>query len=83
MFEGSDYPKSLDEDLFDSWFEKGRASLMPYTYMLIIWDELENEYFPVYVEQRSEIQSYEKYGSTPERQSLIAAYDLYSESRMG
>ncbi|MGY6520841.1 MAG: hypothetical protein ACXIUD_03885 [Mongoliitalea sp.] len=83
MFDSPDYPLSLDEDQFDAWLEKGRNSVMPYTYLLIIWDELEHRYIPVYVENRSDIHSYNKYGTTPERQSLIAAYDLFSESRVG
>lgn len=83
MFDSPDYPMSLQESVFESWLEKGRSSVMPYTYLLIIWDELENSYFPVYVETRGEIHSYSKYGTSPERQTMIAAYDLFSESRVG
>jgi hypothetical protein len=50
---------------------------------LIIWDELEGEYLPVYVEKRADLMSYEKYGTSPAQQLLVAAYDLYSESRVG
>jgi hypothetical protein len=63
MFNSSEYPKSLEESRFTTWLEQGRASRIPYTYLLIIWDELEGEY--------------------PAQQLLVAAYDLYSESRVG
>ncbi|WP_143960624.1 hypothetical protein [Litoribacter populi] len=83
MFDSPDYPQPLEESTFEKWLEQGRTSLMPYAYLLIIWDELEEEYSPVYVEKRENLSDYRKYGTTPERQSLIAAYDLYSESRVG
>lgn len=83
MFDNSNYPKTLDEALFESWLETGRASKIPFAYMLILWDEIEQQYIPVYVEKRSEIEGYEKYGASPVRQLLVAAYDLYSESRVG
>jgi hypothetical protein len=83
MFEGPDYPQPLEESVFENWLEEGRASKMPYAYLLVVWDELENRYLPVYVEDREGLSSYERYGSTPERQSLVAAYDLYSESKVG
>jgi hypothetical protein len=51
--------------------------------LLILWDELEGEYLPVYIERRDELFSYEKYGASPAQQVLVAAYDLYSESRVG
>jgi len=53
------------------------------SYLLIIWDELEQEYQPIYIEKRAELTSYEKYGTSPAQQLLVAAYDLYSESRVG
>ncbi|MBT0810731.1 hypothetical protein KIH41_05500 [Litoribacter ruber] len=83
MFDSPDYPKPLSESDFENWLEEGRNSPMPYSYLLIVWDELEARYIPVYVESREELQSYPKYGSSPERQSLIAAYDIYSESKVG
>jgi hypothetical protein len=82
MFNSSEYPKPLDESLFNTWLEQGRASRIPYAYLLIIWDELEGEYLPVYVEKRTDLLSYEKYGTSPAQQLLVAAYDLYSESRV-
>lgn len=83
MFDGPDYPKSLDESLFESWFETGRASRIPYSYLLIVWDEVEGKYFPVFSESRGEIERFERYGESPVRQTLVAAYDLFSESRVG
>lgn len=82
MFDSPDFPLSLDEKEFESWMETGRESKISYAYMLVIWDELEVKYSPVYVENRSEIGRFDRFGDSPERQSLIAAYDLYSESRV-
>jgi hypothetical protein len=82
MFDSTEYPKSLDEAVFDSWLEQGRASKIPYAYLLLVWDELDEKYFPVFIENRAEIDAFEKYGDSPVRQVLVAAYDLYSESRV-
>jgi hypothetical protein len=82
MFESPDYPKALAESVFDSWLEKGRSSKISYAYILIVWDELEATYFPVFVEGREQLQDYERYGISSQRQTLVAAYDLYSESRI-
>ncbi len=82
MFDGSDFPKSLDEDLFDAWLANGRESKLSYNYLLIIWDELESGYQPVYVESRGEISDYAKHKISTGREKLVAAYDLYSESRI-
>lgn len=82
MFDSPDYPKSLPESLFDSWFEQGRSSRIPYAYLLIVWDEMEGKYRPVFVEKRIEIEGYEKYGQSPATQTLVAAYDLFSEGRI-
>lgn len=81
MFEGSDFPKSLDEELFDSWLESGRQSKLSYNYLLIIWNEIESEFQPVYVEDRDTLNDYAK-AETSSRELLVAAYDLYSESRI-
>ncbi len=83
MFDSPDYPQPLEEALFESWLESGRASKIPYAYLLIIWDEIEGKFLPVYAEDRTGIDDYEKYGNSPARQLLVAAYDLYSESRVG
>ncbi len=79
MFEGQDYPKALDEETFNRWLEKGRLSKIAYSHLLIVWDDYESAYRPVYVSHRDEIEAYRKPGS---RERLVAAYDLYSESRI-
>ncbi|MGJ3234383.1 hypothetical protein [Marivirga sp.] len=83
MFEGSDFPKSLEEDMFEAWLETGRNSKIGYKYLLIIWDNYDDDYQPLYVEERESIHKYERYESSTGRESLVAAYDLYSESRVG
>ncbi|WP_194777171.1 hypothetical protein [Pararhodonellum marinum] len=82
MFEGPNYPESLDESVFEEWLEKGRSSKIPYAYLMVIWDELDGLYAPVYVELRSELKKYARYGQAPDHQLLVAAYDLYSETRV-
>ena len=82
MFENSDYPKSLDETLFSEWLEKGRESKIPYGYLLIIWEEVDSVYQPTYVENRDELKEYKILENSSSRESLIAIYDLYSESRI-
>jgi hypothetical protein len=78
MFDGRDYPKSLDEEVFNLWLEKGRSSKMGYLYLLIVWNEYDSEYQPVYSASREDIEKLKN--SSGER--LVAAYDLYSESRV-
>lgn len=82
MFDGSDFPKSLDEDLFETWLEEGRTSKISYSYLLIVWDDFESAYQPVYVQHRDQMQEYERYETSIGRESLVAAYDLYSQSRI-
>ena len=79
MFDGPDYPKALDENDFTQWLENGRVARIGYTYLVIIWDEYESVYQPVYVSDREEIESLKESGN---RERFIAAYDLYSESRI-
>jgi hypothetical protein len=79
MFEGREYPKSLDEAVFNRWLESGRQSKLRYLYLLVVWDEYDSDYHPVYAERRTEIESYREAGR---RERLVAAYDLYSESRI-
>jgi hypothetical protein len=79
MFEGLEYPKGLDEEVFNGWLENGRSSKIGYSHLLIVWDDYESAYLPVYVSQRDDIKSYQRAGS---RERLVAAYDLYSESRI-
>ncbi|MBT1708850.1 hypothetical protein KK062_11485 [Fulvivirgaceae bacterium PWU5] len=82
MFEGSDFPKSLDEETFNLWLENGRQSKIGYSHLLIVWDEYDSTYHPLYVESREEIEGYQKNNQSTGRESLVAVYDLYSESRI-
>jgi hypothetical protein len=79
MFDGPNFPKSLGEEVFNRWLENGRQSKLGYHYLLIVWDEYESSYQPVYTESREEMMKHKTSGS---RERLIAAYDLYSESRI-
>jgi hypothetical protein len=82
MFDGPGFPKSLDEEVFDGWLEKGRQSKIGYNYLLVVWDEYESAYKPVYAAQRDEFKQYQKDKTSVGREQLVAAYDLYSESRI-
>jgi len=82
MFEAQDYPKSIKEELFESWLEEGRASKISYNFLLIVWNVYDEKYNPVYVESREEIKNYELYPEAKGSEALIAVYDLYSESRV-
>ena len=83
MFDSSDYPKSLDEELFDTWLEEGRAKKISYNYLMIIWNAFEEKYLPVYAEDRQEFNGYEPYPNNSGQEGLVAIYDLYSGSRIG
>ena len=77
MFDSPEFPKALDEELFNEWLENGRLNRIGYHYLLIIWDEYEASYRPVYVHNREEIKQYKT-----NRERLIAVYDVHSESRI-
>ena len=79
MFEGPDFPKALDEVVFNHWLENGRLSKIGHNYLVIVWDDYESEYKPIYVAHRVEIKTYQ---TSKSRERFIAAYDLYSESRI-
>ncbi|HEY9116428.1 MAG TPA: hypothetical protein VIN11_01310 [Roseivirga sp.] len=82
MFESPEYPKALDEKIFEQWLEDGRESKMRYEYMLVLWDELDQKYCPEYINERSQFNSYPIWGTGVGHQYLIAIYDLFSESRI-
>jgi len=82
MFDSQEYPTSLEESQFESWLEEGRESKMPYEFMLIVWDELEGSYHPEYVESRNEINKHPIWGEAAGYTSIIAVYNLFSESRI-
>ena len=79
MFDGPDFPKALDEEVFNRWLENGRLSKIGYNYLLVVWDDYESAYQPIYVAHREEIKPYK---TSRSRERFIAAYDLYSESRI-
>lgn len=80
MFENHNYPKSLDEESFESWLEKGRKSNLGYNYLLVVWNMQEEDFKPVYLDQRDKIEDYNT--NIDSQEVLIAAYDIYSESRI-
>jgi hypothetical protein len=82
MFNGATFPKPLEEEVFEAWPATGRASKIGYKYLLIIWDNYDDDYQAIYAEERDSIRKYERYESSTGRESLVAAYDLYSESRI-
>lgn len=82
MFNGPDFPKALDEETFSQWMEDGRQRKLGYQYLLVIWDLYDSEFRPLYVRQREDISGFEKYPLSTGREALVAAYDLYSESRV-
>ncbi|MGK7390122.1 MAG: hypothetical protein ACNS60_07215 [Candidatus Cyclobacteriaceae bacterium M2_1C_046] len=82
MFDSNQFPAALDNELFEQWLEEGRQSLISYSFLLIVWDDFESAYKPVYAENRNEIDQFERYGQAKGHESLVAAYDLFSESRV-
>ncbi len=74
------YGKSLGEETFDSWLEKGRSSNLGYHYLLVIWNTFDEEYQPAFVSTRDDLADYKSHLSMEE--ILVAIYDLYSESRI-
>lgn len=82
MFDSREYPKPLAEQEFEQWLIEGRESKMSYEYMLVVWDDLESEYHPEFVEDRSKIRKYPLWGESGGHSSIVAVYDLYSEARI-
>ena len=76
MFDGPDYPKTLDEALFDDWLEAGRMNKMGYKYLLILWDDIEQQYQPVFAEEKNKVLEFEKFGESIAHESLIAMLSL-------
>lgn len=74
------YGKPLDEEVFETWLEKGRSSNIGYHYLLVIWNTADEEYRPTFVEKRDEIKGYQNHVGSQD--ILVAIYDLYSESRI-
>lgn len=81
MFDNLNFSASLDEQRFDDWLVQGRESKLGYSHMVILWDETQKEYRPVYLSERTEIAKYQDNPSMV-GDVLVAAYDLYSESKV-
>jgi hypothetical protein len=79
MFE-TQYGKSLEEETFESWLEKGRESNMGYHYLLVIWNTLDEVYQSAFVATRDDLHYYQSHMAAQE--VVVAMYDLYSESRI-
>lgn len=78
MFDGLGFSKTLDEDTFDQWLVNGRESKINYEFMLVIWEEGEQDYAPVYLERREEIHEHQSTHTI-----IVAAYHLFSETKIG
>lgn len=81
MFENLHFQSSLEEDRFDEWLADGRESKIRYDYLVVLWDEIEKDYRPVYLSERSDLEKYKE-----DRNNIsdvfVAAYDLYTESKV-
>lgn len=77
MFDGLGFSKTLSEDTFDQWLINGRESKINYEFMLVIWEEGEQDYCPIYLERREEIDEHQGSHST-----VVAAYHLFSETKI-
>ncbi len=80
MFETQNFKNTLEEDIFDTWLQKGRESRMGYQYMLIVWLVMEEEYKPIYLVNKKDIDQVVDVSNITE--VPVAAYDLYSESKV-
>lgn len=81
MFENLKFPIPLEESRFDEWLVQGRASKIRYNYMVVLWDDSEKDYRPVYLVERADLERYvndtNNVSSVP-----VAGYDIYSESKI-
>ncbi|QSE96482.1 hypothetical protein [Fulvivirga lutea] len=80
MFDTHNFSKSLEEDVFDSWLEAGRNSKLGYEYMVVVWLTMEEEFKPIYLERRDQLSELTDISNLTE--VVVAAYDLYSESKV-
>ncbi|WP_370086555.1 hypothetical protein [Ekhidna sp.] len=71
----------LEETRFEEWLEAGRKSKLSYTLLVVLWDEMEKDYRPVYLTDRNDLEKYQDdRGNISD--VFVAAYDLYSESKI-
>ncbi|SNT26796.1 hypothetical protein SAMN05421640_3056 [Ekhidna lutea] len=81
MFENLNFDEPLDENRFDQWFDEGRESKIRFEYLVVLWDEMEKDYRPVFLAERAKLK---KYVDDPANVGdvFVAAYDLYTESKV-
>ncbi|WP_425390922.1 hypothetical protein [Ekhidna sp.] len=81
MFENLNFSSSLDENEFEEWLESGRSSKIRYSYLVILWDEIDRSFHPVYLSEREELKKYtDDYSNVGD--TFVAAYDLFTESKI-
>ncbi len=80
MFESADDGRSLSEEVFESWLDKGRSAKIGYEYLIIIWNQWDRDFQPIYKETREQVKAC--LGHLDTNEELVAIYDLYSESRL-
>ncbi len=79
MFGSMGFGKELDETIFEEWLEKGRNQLVGYKIMAISWETIEEEFQHNYFFDKDQLNDFVHEQGTS---VFIAAYDLYSESRL-
>lgn len=55
---------------------------MNYRFMVVVWDSYDKAYKPIYVEDHEALYQFERFGDTANREAMVAAYDIYSESKV-
>jgi len=79
MFGSMGFRKELDESIFEEWLEKGRNQLVGYKIMAVSWETIEEEFQHNYFFDKEQLNDFVNEKGTS---VFIAAYDLYSESRL-
>lgn len=79
MFGSRGFGKELDETIFEEWLEKGRNQLVGYKIMAVSWETTDEEFQHNYFFDKEQLNDFVNENSTS---VFIAAYDLYSESRL-
>lgn len=82
MFENAENTISLEEEVFDEWLEKGKESRIGYHYMLVVWNEFDSKYQPIYSESRDQMVTQVRVVNDSSTEALLAVYDLYSETKL-
>ena len=80
MFESEGFGQSLEESQFELWLEQGREHRFGYHYLVVLWDYQDESFKPLYLEDVSDVRNY---NPDVNREVVVAAYDVYSESKVG